>query len=211
MAKDQISNWGLLLYVLDQLELENGREGYIHLEEIFDKAWKLAPDRFSWKTKDYPSYKTMHTSLSSIDQKGLPYLIKSSDLSKRKLTQEGIQWAEENRSKYKFLLKDAEGKTVVNVGGRSNQQKYLLNFETNNELYKLYIKGKNLGRLPGATDKYKLADMVKVVPSSPKKTWNKRIKELISGASHYKRKGLVSFFYEIWELNTDLFGEENEY
>ena len=89
------------------LFLLNGGSEWVDVETIYLKAFELAPERLSWRTRrDIPDYKKCAKALQSVEAPGKNHegmLVKKSE-HERKLSTDGLQWcttyAEHLRSLY---------------------------------------------------------------------------------------------------------------
>ena len=94
----ETSNREVLLYCLFRL---GGGGDQVGLEALFEECWKVAPSRFGWNTKPYPSDKSGDQALRAIlrddDLRGLVNL--SPDRGSARLTAEGVAWVREHQKK----------------------------------------------------------------------------------------------------------------
>jgi len=77
------------------LFLLNGGSEWVDVETIYLKAFELAPERLSWRTRrDIPDYKKCSKALQSVEAAGKNHegmLVKKSE-HERKLSTDGLQW-----------------------------------------------------------------------------------------------------------------------
>jgi hypothetical protein len=90
---EQVSN---VIIALDALERLGGARRYVDIEEVTLEAYRMAPERFSWRTKrDYPSWERVRTAFVHANQgeqkrHGGPLVVSSTDGSSWKLTVDGL-------------------------------------------------------------------------------------------------------------------------
>lgn len=71
-----------------------GSERFVDVEEITLEAFKLAPARFSWRTrKDLPSQENVRWALVHAQHRDTPLAIQSTDRQSWKLSAEGVAFA----------------------------------------------------------------------------------------------------------------------
>jgi len=88
----EATNWEVFLWALYRL---GGATEFIEVEDIFLKCFQLAPNRFSWRTREnLPDYKKCSKALRDAEAKQPHFLVKTGDGFKRQLTVEGQKWIE---------------------------------------------------------------------------------------------------------------------
>ena len=85
-----------VLLALAALEHLGGAEHYVDIENVTLEAYRIAPDRFSWRTRrDYPSWERVRTAFVHANQKeqkreGGLLVVSNTDGSSWKLTANGV-------------------------------------------------------------------------------------------------------------------------
>jgi hypothetical protein len=103
---NDVSNVVLALSSLDQV---GGSVKFVDIEEVALEAFKIAPDRFGWRTrKQFPSWERVRTAFVHANQnqqrKGSPPLVVSdTDGSAWRLTADGVAFVRENAAKTEKL------------------------------------------------------------------------------------------------------------
>ncbi len=97
-----ITNVALALAVLDQL---GGATKFVDIEEVAVAAFKLAPDRFGWRTKkEYPSWERVriafvHANQNEQKRTGGALVIQSKEGTAWKLSALGVEFVRENAAR----------------------------------------------------------------------------------------------------------------
>ena len=199
MPRFRLSNYKIMFFVLDELE---GAGRFVHVEDLFERAWRLSPDRFSWRTKEYPNYKLLHKALSDCDEKRPGFLIKGGGGLERRLSSDGIKWVEKHRDDFIALIgKDDRLAPVMSAVGRRDQRR-LLELEKS-KLVRSFKADKGMDG-----SKYQIADILMCSPGSPSSVWKRKLDTLKSACERYHRTLLVEFLDEVEQLHPDWFVED---
>jgi hypothetical protein len=109
-ANNEIFLWALYLL--------GGIDRKVDVEDIYLKAFELAPLRLGWRTRpDIPNFKKAHHALSDVENRaGIGFLIKLG-ANYRQLSPQGAAWIEENHTKMEELF---SGDTKVAAAQKSD-------------------------------------------------------------------------------------------
>jgi hypothetical protein len=78
-----------------------GASEHISLEEFFEECWRIAPSRFGWQTKPYPSDKNGDQAIRNLfrEEELKDFLNLSPDRGSLRLTAEGVAWVRDHLDK----------------------------------------------------------------------------------------------------------------
>lgn len=192
--RDDTSNYEIILVAVSHL---GGAGQFVDLEEVYEEAWRLAPTRFGWRSKPYPS--------DYVGDRALRALLRDEDLSKRilvspnrqalQLTAEGVRWVEENRDRFK---RSAEA-TGARARGRGAQRQ-LVDLEKS-EVVRLFAAGKNI-----SPSRAQFADLLRLTPDADARAWRERLESYRSAAEQAGRKLVLRFCERLEAEHPDWFG-----
>ena len=149
------------------LYLLGGAERQVDVEEIYLKAFDLAPARLSWRTRaDLPDYKKTSKALQSVESVSHVGLVNKTNALSRKLTSAGAQWVEANKS----IFETVYGGKAIAAPPTSAHEQFRLAFKASSAFRKL--------RDGGEVDKIELSDALGCSPSSPAPIWISRIEQI---------------------------------
>jgi hypothetical protein len=170
MSESSVSNNEVILWALYEL---GGSDHFVDVEDVFLRAFELAPIRFSWRTrKDLVDYKKCSLALGALGRQ-VPRPIVNQGEYFRMVSVEGQKWIEENFDR----LADELGKDRDVKAPRSRSTTRLVTQILKSELYEEWRQS---GELP--TDKWKVALMLRCSPDSARAVYQERIETLRSAA-----------------------------
>lgn len=191
MNKHELSNLDVTLFVLYKL---GGTHKKIHTEYIAWEAFELAPERFSWRLKEFrekniPDKTPVRHALETGTKKGNLVIGQAGGDrgGKREgwqLTPEGVIWVEENLKR----ISKALNKEVPSFP-REEALRFLKKIKKS-QLFNLFLKD---NKLPEAT-KYMLIDMLNCTPEAPEETVKRIFNRFYNTAIEIKDKEILSFF-----------------
>lgn len=167
------NNSELLLWAL---YTSGGANDWVDVEAVFVCAWRLAPERLSWRTyPEYPDYKKCSKALQELeDEKRSDHLglVARKDRYTRKLTLAGVDWCRRWESHLGALY--ANG-AVPQVATTANSK--LISTARKSELFGRFLVG-------GASDfaLWEMADLLRCQPESKLPIWQERCDALESAA-----------------------------
>jgi len=181
---DNHNNDDLLVWALHLL---GGAERWVDVEELFLKAFELAPARLSWRTRpDLPDYKKCAKALQSVenpkrsDHLGLfskngPY--------ERRLTFDGLRWCEEHQELLSRLYQGG----VVPSATRQDDARRIRSLMSS-DAFRLWADTSELTCPLG-----ELADAFRCLADSPMATWQARLNEHTLAAERNGNADLAAF------------------
>ena len=193
VGKAKIDNPEIVPYALYQL---GGAGDFVDVEDIFERCYRLAPERFGWRKYEYPNYKILSKALRDIEGKDPTLLIKTADGLKRQLSARAVEWVR----KRLLLFKDTLGTSGVNPPTRRKGQKFLNEFR-DHPLTRAFLDG-----LTPDLKKHEVADLLLCSPDSPSQVWKERLESYRSAATHSNRTDLVKFLEYIQGKEPNWFG-----
>jgi hypothetical protein len=149
------------------LYLLNGAETWVDVEEMYLKAFELAPARLSWRTRaDIPDYKKVSKALQSVeapDSKHEGLLVKQGSYD-RKLTMAGLAWCEEFSDQLHLLYSGA----VVSSANSQTDARRIKEIESS-PCFQRWMQDR-----ASVMEGWELAEIFRCLPTSPPATWIER-------------------------------------
>lgn len=170
MSKNELTNIDVTLFALYKLE---GAVKKIHTEHIAWEAYKLAPEKFSWRLKEYreknlPDKTLVRHSLEKAKEVNLVIGKSRGDRGGERegwqLTPEGVIWIEKNLERISKALE-----VIISSYPREESTRFLKKIKKS-QLYNLYLEDSNLFE----ANNYMLTDMLNCTPEATSET-KKRI------------------------------------
>lgn len=180
-----LANWEIFLWSLYDI---GGDAGMVDVELAFLKAHELAPQRFSWRTRDdLPQYKRLSKALQDAEKKAGRFMTKTSDGRKRQLTVQGVDWIAQNKSRLERL-----GEPTFKAGQTRSIQstKWFHAIQHSRE----FANWRN--RKVIEFQKWRMAELLRCTPDSPLETWQSRIEQTKVAAHSAGRDDVVRFLVE---------------
>lgn len=190
MNKYELSNLDVTLFVLYKL---GGILKKIHTESIAWEAFKLAPERFSWRLKEFrekkiPDKTPVRHALEEGNKRNLVIGQAGGDRAGKRegweLTPEGVVWVEKNLKR----ISSALNKKVPSFP-RDESLRFLKKIKKSH-LFNLFLKNNELSK---ATN-YMLTDMLNCTPEAPKDTMMRIFNRFHNTAIEIKDKEILCFF-----------------
>jgi hypothetical protein len=159
-AAASMSNVVLALTLLDRL---GGAERFVDIEEVALEAFKLAPDRFGWRTRrDLPSWERVRTAFVHANQEAQkretgPVLFSNKEGEAWRLTAQGVKYARENAGKIQAAT---GGARPTRRGGASVSRVRQIR---NHPAFRRFMQGTPVAEI----ERYQLADLLLCPPDSP--------------------------------------------
>lgn len=188
---NDISNSELLLFSLWRL----GAVGrYVEIEDIFQELFKIAPSRFSWRTRALPSDKIGDQALRDAHKKyGKGLIIASKDRNALQLTAEGVEWVQARQAQFQEVIEEG-----APAGPARSSQRALISLE-NHPLVRAYAAGGDVG-----VSRLQLAPLLRLTPDADGRAWRERIETYKSGAQFANREVLLAFFRRLEDEHPEL-------
>ena len=193
MKAETTTNLDVILWAIYDL---GGDENFVDIEDIFLKAFEIAPLRLSWRTrKELPDMKKCYKALNDTERQQ-PDLILKQGPERRRLTAEGQQWIEKNFDR----LADALGGDRRVHAPRIRLPSRLVSQALRSDVYKLWEENEII-----TDDKWRVAEMLRCLPDSTQKVFRERLESLRSAAYSSGRLEALKFFDAVAERHPDWF------
>lgn len=167
MGKAELTNIDITLFVLYKL---GGAVKKIHTEHVAWEAFQLAPERFSWRLKEFreknlPDKTPVRHALEASKKMGKLVIGKSGgDRSGGRegwqLTPDGVKWIESNLKRISDALK-----VIVSSYPKEDSARFLKKIKKS-QLYKLYLNDSDLSE----ANNYMFIDMLNCTPEATSET-----------------------------------------
>ena len=184
VSNKELANWEIFVWALYLLGAESG---LIDIEDVYEKCYEIAPNRFAWRTKKYPDSKKCNKALQEAGIRDPKLLTKTSDGWKRQLTVEGQEWVKKNTRRMGKMLGEDQ---VVQEPRQRPTAKLLAELERSQE----YSAWRSDGTVP--EEKWRLAELLHCSPDSDAAVWRNRIEMLRSTANKAGKKNVLRFLDE---------------
>jgi hypothetical protein len=169
-VSDVISNNDVILWALYEL---GGAEQFVDVEEVFLKAFELAPRRFCWRIRaDLVDYKKCSLALGELGRRTPRPLINQGEYM-RMISIEGQKWIEENFDR----LAEELGKDRDVRATRRRSTGRLLSQVLRSPVYTAWL---NNGEM--TSEKWKVAELLRCAPDNTKSVFQERVNTLRSVA-----------------------------
>ncbi|MGA2876294.1 MAG: hypothetical protein ABSE82_12240 [Nitrososphaerales archaeon] len=193
MTSEQVTNPEVFVWALYDLD---GANQFVDVEEIFLRAFEIAPLRFAWRTRpEIPDLKRCSKALQEAEAWS-PKLFVKKGPEMRKLTVEGQQWIEENFDR----LADVLGSDAVVRAPRLRLPSRLIAQALQSSLYTDWQLNKRIG-----DDLWKVAEMLRCSPDSSRHVFADRLETLRSAAYSAGRLDVLEFFDAVLAQHSDWF------
>ena len=167
--------------------LAGGYERWLDVEELYLKAFELAPARLSWRTRpDLPDYKKCNRIFEVSDPthgRNLQRLILKQGKYQCKLSEEGYEWCKQYASILQSLYKSG----VVPTAAVQEASRMIRNLEKT-EAFKKFIKTGNI-ELP----RWELAETFQCMVDSDDSVWIGRFDQMTVLAENNDREDVLRF------------------
>lgn len=152
--------------------IEGGFGRWIDVEDLFLRAFQLAPHRLSWRTRsDLPDYKKLSKALQSVEDSQRTKhhgLLMQNGEHLRKLTTTGKEWCEQHLVHLESLY------GAHQVPSSANQAPArLVRYVTGTEAFKYFVSTGQVTR-----QRWQLAEALQCLVDSSAEVWNQRLDEL---------------------------------
>ena len=192
-AKREPSNQEIFLWALYRC---GGASHFVDVEDVFEKCFELAPERFSWRTREIPDSNRAAHALRDAEAKYVGLLLKTADGLKRRLTVEGQKWIETRRTRFLDAL---ESSRLVREPRTRPKARLLASVECSN----LFRAWQSADEVP--SKKWQMAELLRCSPDSNVEIWRNRIQALRSAAYDSQQKDILRFLDETMKVNPEWF------
>jgi len=187
----EVSNVILALASLDRL---GGATKFVDIEEVALEAFKLAPDRFGWRTKkQYPSWERVRTAFVHANQneqrRGAQLLvISNTDGTAWKLTAEGVNSVRTNAGKAEAAT-GRKRAAISPTGPSARRVREIRNHPT----FQRFQHGTAVADI----ERYELADMLVCPPDSSASFVKRKIDSALAAARDVQDEEVERFLGEV--------------
>ena len=196
---EEVNNHEIFLWALGEL---GGAQGFVDVEDVFVKCFEVGPQRFAWRTRpDLPDYKKCAKALRDAEAKRPRLLVKTGDSFGRQFTVEGQAWIEAHRVRLTARL---GGGDVVQEP-RSRHRARLLAEVERTDVFREWQSSHAI-----ASEKWRLAELLKCSPDSQKAIWHDRLQVLRSAAYAAGKTDLLEFLERLASEHPDWFSGGTE-
>lgn len=186
---DKPNNQDVFIWALFVL---GGADQEIDVEDIYLKAFELAPARLSWRTRsDLPDYKKTSKALQSVEAKTHVGLVHKTHPNARRLTSDGVAWVERYRSLFE---------KVYSAGPVAAADTNL--HERRRRAVKATAAWGNWLR-DSSLDLLRLSEAFSCQASSPIAIWRSRVQEISRAGQVLEDKQLVEFAESVSRFITE--------
>lgn len=188
---NDVSNVVLALSALDQV---GGSVKFVDIEDVALEAFKIAPDRFGWRTrKEFPSWERVRTAFVHANQsqqrRTAPVLVVSNtDGSAWRLTAEGVAFVRENAAKTEKLTghKRARASSSSPSGRRVREIR-------KHRVFTKFAHGTPISEVA----RFELADLLACPPDSPMSAVKRKVDQARAAAVDVDDVEVVEFLGEV--------------
>jgi hypothetical protein len=193
MTSEQVTNPEVFVWALYDLD---GANNFVDVEDIFLRAFKIAPLRFAWRTQPgIPDLKRCSKALQEAEAWS-PKLFVKKGPEMRKLTVEGQQWIEENFDR----LADVLGSDAVVQAPRLRLPSRLIAQALQSSLYADWQLNGKVG-----DERWRVAEMLRCSPDSSRRVFTDRLETLRSAAYSAGRLDVLEFFDAVLTQHSEWF------
>ena len=181
MTSEPVTNSDVFLWALYEL---GGSEEFIDVEDAFIAAFKLAPRRLSWRTReDLPDLKKCSKALRDAEGRE-PQLLVKKGAEMRRLTVEGQRWIEENFDR----LAEALGSDREVRAPRTRLPSRLVTQALQSPVFALWSEKGAI-----TDEKWRVAEMLRCSPDSSRAVFRDRLETLRAAAYSAGRLDALEF------------------
>ena len=182
MNAEPVTNSDVFLWALYDL---GGSDEFVDVEEVFFKAFELAPLRLSWRTReDLPDLKKCSKALRDAESRR-PQLLVKRGAEYRRLTAEGQKWLENNFDR----LADALGDNNTVRAPRTRAPSRLVGQALRSGAFETWTDDGLI-----TEEKWRVAEMLRCSPDSSRVVFRTRLEALRSAAYSSGRTDALAFF-----------------
>lgn len=163
--------------------LLGGADRQVDVEDIYVKAFELAPARLGWRTRpQIPNFKKTAKALQAIEAKTHVGLLQKFGANNRRLTPAGVAWIKENETVLRSIYSGEKPVEPAKVSDKAR----LVRAIKESTAWESYTS-------TGSCSIESLAFALKLTPASTRAVWNERLADL-SNAAQQQGDSLFSQF-----------------
>lgn len=193
MSAEPVTNSDAFLWALYEL---GGADEFIDVENVFFRAFELAPLRLSWRTRsDLPDLKKCSKALRDAEGRE-PRLLVKKGAEMRRLTVEGQQWIEDN---FDRLAEALGGERVVSAP-RTRVPSRLVSQALQSAVFATWTETATI-----TDEKWRVAEMLRCSPDSSRAVFRDRLETLRGAAYSAGRLDALGFLDALAAERADWF------
>jgi hypothetical protein len=190
----ETSNPELIVYCVYRC---GGIGRFIETEDVYEEAFRVAPSRFGWRTRDVASDKAASAAMRDATRgrvlpKGL--LVFSPNAHGVQLTGEGVSWVRERLERFEALVA-----AKAPAGSDRPSQRHLVALERS-ELARAYAGGEEV-----EATRVRFADLLRLTPDANGRAWRERLESYRSAAQQAERRVSLDFLARLEREHPDWF------
>jgi hypothetical protein len=193
LTAEPVTNSDVFLWALYEL---GGDTDFIDVEDVFYKAFELAPLRLSWRTRsELPDKKKCHKALTDAEAR-TPQLLVKRGPEMRRLSVEGQRWIEGN---FERLADSLNSDRIVKAPSTRAPAK-LIGDALRSAAHKTWAEHGEI-----TNEKWRVAEMLRCAPDSPRSVFNQRLENLRAAAYAAGRNDALTFLDSLQQSRPDWF------
>jgi hypothetical protein len=193
VASEPVTNSDVFLWALYEL---GGDEDFVDVEDVFIRAFELAPLRLSWRTREeIPDLKKCSKALRDAEGRR-PLLLVKRGPEMRRLTAEGQKWIEDN---FERLAESLRSDQKVKAP-RTRAPARLINDALRSPAHKTWV---NSGAI--TDEKWRIAEMLRCSPDSSRAIFRQRLETLRAAAYAAGHDDALQFLDSLQQERRDWF------
>jgi hypothetical protein len=193
VSPEPVTNSDAFLWALYEL---GGADEFVDVEDVFIKAFELAPLRLSWRTRpDLPDLKKCSKALRDAEGRE-PRLLVKKGAEMRRLTVEGQRWIEENFDR----LAEALGSDAPVRAPRTRVPSRLVSQALQSSVFTMWAETRTI-----TNEKWRVAEMLRCSPDSSHMVFRDRLETLRGAAYSAGRLDALEFLDALGKERADWF------
>jgi hypothetical protein len=178
---------------LASLERRGGAERYVDIEDVTIEAYRIAPERFSWRTKrEFPSQERVRTAFVHANQQHQrkergPLVVSNTDGSSWKLTAEGLDWIRRKTARADRSIKVARVASSGSVSARRIRE------IRRHPAFEAYRNGKPIAQIA----RHELAELLVCPPDAPRTAVLRKLDRARTAAVDVQDDEVTRFLEEV--------------
>lgn len=193
MSPEPVTNSEVFLWALYEL---GGADDFVDVEDVFIRAFELAPLRLSWRTRaDLPDLKKCSKALRDAEGRE-PALLVKKGAEMRRLTVEGQRWIEENFDR----LAEALGGDRPVRAPHTRVPSRLVSQALQSPVFTTWVETGTV-----TDEKWRVAEMLRCSPDSSRSIFRDRLETLRGAAYSAGRLDALDFLDALATERADWF------
>jgi hypothetical protein len=190
----ETSNPELIVYCVYRC---GGIGRFIEIEDVYEEAFRVAPSRFGWRTRNIPSDKAATKAMQDASRgRRLPknLLLFSPNSYGVQLTGDGVSWVRARLAGLEELVA-----SKAPAGADRHSQRHLVALERS-ELAQAYARGEAI-----EATRVRFADLLRLTPDADGRAWRERLESYRSAAQQAERQMPLTFLARLEREHPDWF------